>query len=87
VTSDVPTGIVDIAPTVLHLLGLPVGPRMDGRVLHEMMRDGPDPSAIQVDSKIRSSNLESDAGSRLQEEIFSAACGSEYLDCIQYEDL
>ncbi len=35
-----PTGNVDIAPTVLHLLGLPGGNAMHGRVLHETLREG-----------------------------------------------
>ena len=33
---DVPTGIIDIMPTILHGLGID-GPDMDGRVLHETM--------------------------------------------------
>lgn len=33
--------IVDVAPTVLHALGLPVPQHMDGRVLGEVFRDGP----------------------------------------------
>ena len=39
-TSDVPAGIIDIAPTVLALLGLPVPTTMDGRVLTEALRPG-----------------------------------------------
>lgn len=37
-TSDVPCGIVDIAPTVCHLLGLTQESGFDGRVLHEGLR-------------------------------------------------
>ena len=36
------TGNVDIAPTILRLLGLPGGETMNGRVLHEALRNGPD---------------------------------------------
>ena len=43
VRSEVHTGNVDIAPTVLHLLGLPPAPSMDGRVLREALISGPDP--------------------------------------------
>lgn len=32
---DVPTGNIDVAPTILHLMGLPGGDEMDGRVLYE----------------------------------------------------
>ena len=32
-----PTGNIDVAPTILHLMGLPGGDEMDGRVLHEAL--------------------------------------------------
>ena len=37
-----PTGNVDIAPTVLRLLGLPIPDDMDGRVLDEALVGGPE---------------------------------------------
>ncbi len=37
---DSPTGNVDIAPTILHLLGVPGAETMQGRVLSETLRDG-----------------------------------------------
>jgi arylsulfatase A-like enzyme len=41
------TQIVDIAPTALHLTGLPVPQDMDGRVLVEALRDEyADPASI-----------------------------------------
>ena len=39
-TSDVPAGLIDLAPTVLTMLGLPVPATMDGRVLTEVLRPG-----------------------------------------------
>lgn len=39
VTSDTPSGAIDIAPTVLTLLGYDVPEHMDGRVLQEIMAD------------------------------------------------
>ena len=33
-----PTGLVDIAPTILHMLGVPPPENMDGRVLTELLR-------------------------------------------------
>ncbi len=39
--SSIPSCNVDLAPTVLHLLGLPqTSPPMDGRVLHEALVAG-----------------------------------------------
>lgn len=36
--SDLPTSNVDLAPTVLHILNIPVPSTMDGRVMSEMLR-------------------------------------------------
>jgi hypothetical protein len=45
VRSSVPAGIVDVAPTVRHLLSLPAI-EADGRLLEEALAGGPDPSEI-----------------------------------------
>jgi arylsulfatase A-like enzyme len=41
--SQTPSGNVDLAPTVLHLLGVKPSKTMDGRVLHEALMDDDDP--------------------------------------------
>jgi arylsulfatase A-like enzyme len=46
--SNVPTGNVDLAPTLVHLLGLPPAATMTGRVIHEALRKGPLPSTVKV---------------------------------------
>ncbi|MCC6154276.1 MAG: alkaline phosphatase family protein [Candidatus Hydrogenedentes bacterium] len=46
--SEAPTGNVDIAPTVLHVLGVKSPPKMDGRVVHEILLNGPDPKSLEV---------------------------------------
>jgi predicted AlkP superfamily pyrophosphatase or phosphodiesterase len=46
-----PTGNVDLAPTLARILGLPL-PRADGRPLVEALRDGPTPSRYFVDSSV-----------------------------------
>ena len=56
VVSRVPTGNVDIAATVLALLGGEPTAAMAGRVLEEIMRGGPEPEVVRV------STLETDAG-------------------------
>lgn len=45
---DSPSGNVDFAPTFLRLLGLPVPPSMQGRVLEEALAGGPDRSSLRV---------------------------------------
>lgn len=47
--SSVPTGNVDLAPTLLHLLGLPPPPTMTGRIMGEALRTGPPSSSAKVD--------------------------------------
>ena len=47
--SSVPTGNVDLAPTLLHLLGLQAPPTMTGRVINEALRNGPSPASVKID--------------------------------------
>jgi len=41
--SQIPSGNIDVAPTVLKLLGIPVPSHMDGRILMESLVDGTTP--------------------------------------------
>jgi arylsulfatase A-like enzyme len=47
--SDVPTGNVDIAPTLLRLLGFSPAPTMTGRIISEGLRGGASTAAVVVD--------------------------------------
>jgi predicted AlkP superfamily pyrophosphatase or phosphodiesterase len=47
-----PTGNVDLLPTILHLLRLPLPEAVDGRVLVEAMEDGPHPEEIFVETQV-----------------------------------
>jgi arylsulfatase A-like enzyme len=47
--SEIPTGNVDLAPTLLHLLGLPIPPSMTGRVIDEGLREGPASASVKID--------------------------------------
>jgi arylsulfatase A-like enzyme len=51
VRSDVPTSNADLAPTIAHLLDIPVPKEMDGRVLREVLKRGPAPHKINVHRK------------------------------------
>jgi len=44
--SQVPSGNVDIAPTILHLLDLPIPDEWDGRVMNELLLEGPNPASV-----------------------------------------
>ncbi len=55
---DTPTGNIDIAPTILHLMGLPGGEEMDGRVLHEALADGDDAADLETSSTTRVAELD-----------------------------
>lgn len=46
--SSVPTGNIDLAPTLCRLLGVPPAETMRGRALTELLRDGPDFAAVEV---------------------------------------
>jgi arylsulfatase A-like enzyme len=48
-TSEIPTGNVDLAPTLLQLLGVPAPPTMAGRVIREGLRDGPASSSVRIE--------------------------------------
>jgi arylsulfatase A-like enzyme len=50
-TVGVPAGIVDVAPTILALLGLP-DDGCDGRVLREALDGGPDEATIAVETRV-----------------------------------
>jgi arylsulfatase A-like enzyme len=50
VTVGTPVGNVDVTPTILALLGIPDADGLDGRVLSEALRDGPDPEQTPVET-------------------------------------
>ena len=73
---DTPTGNIDVAPTILHLLGLPGGEKMDGRVLHEALAGGDDSSDVEPSSETYTAEL----GDYRQEVTVTTVAGSAYLD-------
>ena len=73
---DNPTGNIDVAPTILHLLGLAGGAEMDGRVLHEALTGGSDASEVEERSVTHVGEL----GDYRQEVTVTTVGGSVYLD-------
>ncbi len=78
VESAVPSGNVDFAPTFLHTLGIGVPASMQGRVLREALRGGPDPSDVPIESSpVR---VESPDGRYRLTAVVSQVDGRTYLD-------
>ena len=78
VESAVPSGNVDFAPTFLHTLGIEIPASMQGRVLREALRGGPDPSDVAVEAaEVR---VESADGSYRLTAAVSRVEGRSYLD-------
>ncbi len=77
-TSDVPTGNVDIAPTLLRLLGIAIPSTMTGRVIEEGLRTGPAPSSERVE-RVNETVKTPDGSYELTAHI-SVVAGRRYLD-------
>ena len=78
VTSSVPTSNVDLAPTMLTMLGVAVPPSMTGRAVTELLRSGPVPSSLTVTRTIVSAAT---ADGRYQVDAhLSTVAGHRYLD-------
>ena len=73
---DTPTGNIDVAPTILHLLGVPGGDNMDGRVLHEAFAGGHD----SLDVERRTVTHAAELGAYRQEVTVTTVAGTVYLD-------
>ncbi len=73
---DTPTGNIDVAPTILHLLGLPGGEDMDGRVLFESLADGSESADVDPRTETHFAEL----GGYRQRVTVTTVGGSAYLD-------
>jgi predicted AlkP superfamily pyrophosphatase or phosphodiesterase len=51
-TTIIPSGNVDLLPSILHLLGLTPPEAVDGRVLYEALENGPNPEEIFVETQV-----------------------------------
>jgi len=72
-----PTGNVDILPTVLHLLGVAHPEGIDGRILHEALRNGPDEQSIEIAEKTYSSSNDRGPVTHLS---VSEVAGTKYIN-------
>jgi len=74
----VPTGNVDIAPTLLSLLGVRVPPTMTGRVIDEGLRNGVALASVKVDRVTET--VKTPDGSYQLTAHLSVVSGHRYLD-------
>jgi arylsulfatase A-like enzyme len=77
-TSDVPTANVDIAPTLLKLLSLPIPSSMTGRPIDEAFRGGTASTTVRVEHSLETVKT-ADGAYELDAHI-SIASGRRYLD-------
>ena len=75
--SHVPSGSIDLVPTILSLLQVPLPKGLDGRVLVETLRDGPTPEEICYERRIVRSERADSFCSLVQ---FSEVEGVRYFD-------
>jgi arylsulfatase A-like enzyme len=76
--SHVPTGNVDLIPTVLHLLGLEPPAEMDGRILREILTDGPAPETVLVHEHVHQTAVTFPDGFRYQAIIDTRHVGTTF---------
>jgi arylsulfatase A-like enzyme len=80
-TDDLPTGNVDVAPTILHILGIKASQEMDGRVLTEAMISGDQvPAAGRMETKTVEAKKDFPKGSWRQSLRISRMDTTIYLD-------
>lgn len=83
VSNPVPSGNVDLAPTVLHLSGIEPPDSMDGRILLESLRSGPDPGSVPVTKTVHEATAAGDDWRYRLELTELEAAGSCYLNRTQ----
>jgi arylsulfatase A-like enzyme len=76
-TDELPSGNVDLAPTVLAILGIQSTPSMDGRVLSEAMRDE---QPVKAETQMLESTKKFPTGTWRQHLQISRVGSTVYLD-------
>ena len=75
-----PTGNIDLAVTLCHLHGVKPAPSMAGRVLTELLRDGPPAESVRVDRTVHRVATETARGRYAIELHRSRVGATEYID-------
>jgi predicted AlkP superfamily pyrophosphatase or phosphodiesterase len=80
-TDDLPTGNVDLAPTIVHILGIKAPQKMDGRVLSEAMLNGDQvPAGGKAEAQTIEAKKDFAAGTWRQSLRISRVGSTSYLD-------
>lgn len=80
VRSEVPSGNIDLAPTILHVLGIEPPAAMDGRILTELLRNGPSPETVKSEETThQSTRIDSEITYKVQLKRISVG-KTDYID-------
>ncbi len=80
-TDDLPTGNIDLAPTILQILGIKAPQRVDGRILSEAMVDSDQPTAaLEPETKTIEAIKDFSSGAWRQSLQISRVGSTIYLD-------
>ncbi len=83
IRSSVPTGNIDLAVTLCHLHAVTPAPTMLGRVMSELLRDGPAPDSVHVQRTVHRATTGTTQG-RYELELHRSRVGpTDYLDFTQ----
>ena len=77
---ELPSGNVDVAPTIAHLLGLPNPPGMDGRVLWEALSGLENPKTLTPTTERKEAEQDTDEGRWHQYLQVTRCDGVDYFD-------
>ena len=80
ITLRVPTGNVDLAPTVLEMMGIAPPPSMQGRPLREALAATPDHSDVDWKTETHEAERRIDGGTYRQRMVVSRAGETAYVD-------
>lgn len=80
ISSQTPSGIMDLTPTILHILGINTRDVFDGRVLSEALVGGPDPKDMPFEAFITRASKKVGGRTYEQELRTSRVDSAEYLD-------
>ena len=77
---DSPSGNVDVAPTILRILGITTAEAMDGRPLSEALDGGPNNNSVDRSTKVYKAERRVDGGVYQQQITVSRVGSTTYVD-------